>query len=657
MDAPDDLLVGDLMVTALGQHAETALDSEIILLGYLSPLSHQQIVLKQHRGAGAWQLTPAAVGGIEFQDCLLSRHGTLTLPRLQGGLLAVVSHAWSGMLELTTAGGSKRLDLFSEKPRAMLIDTTDGKMWDFDAQEVLHLRETFINAMNDESLVDQRDSGSPRQFPSGSAVLTGAPHQAAVQDRHLGMVAIRPLGTGSDASCDELVCIVEVEPIAGFFAELSRLSGVGDWKLERVDATVSNGRLAMSGRNGELRLQAAASGSISLLAWAHGGLAEIEIFGHKRLIDLYSAETQLRRIQFDEVPRHAHVSLAETESERRLQSRRDFYTAAVRCLDPNTPTALYVPRWKGVAASTRNLFTQTLPFPENVDDHPADISAEDIKFLSNLLLASGCRHFVISGGDLFWIDVIRRVQWDNPSIRFDLLWHSNYLQMGESHDWNLFKNWLRAISDGLVTKVAVVKSGLEKLLGRLGVNAIFIPNIIRSDPSTILYSGDSDLVGIWLSGSSSYRKVPFASLLALKSLDNVRLIGAGFDDESLAMTTEMKIPRGEIWRQPLPQEALIRHIRRTSLTLYVTLSECSPMLPLESMHAGVPCLVGANSHLFRSNPYLYRMLVVESPLSPQAIARQARNALAEGPAIIDAFGEYSRCEHQQAAEALSRFLS
>jgi hypothetical protein len=145
--------------------------------------------------------------------------------------------------------------------------------------------------------------------------------------------------------------------------------------------------------------------------------------------------------------------------------------------------------------------------------------------------------------------------------------------------------------------------------------------------------------------------------LAVKSLKGMRLIGSGFDDDSFAMVTEMHIPHEEIWREPLPQEALHRNIQRTGLTFYITLSECSPMLPLESMHLGVPCLVGPCSHLFRASPYLYKMLVVENPLSSETIAKQARSALREGRQIIDAFIEYACLEQAQAARGLAQLLS
>jgi hypothetical protein len=646
-----------VLITALGQKSGAARDTEVILVAYLSPLTRQQLVLSQHVGDSGWRVRPATVRDVQFSDCLLSRKGEIVLPRLQGGVIAAISHPWSGVIEINSGQCIKQIDLYSEVTKTILIDMGDGATRDFDAKEVLRFRSSFLDATSDLSLADQREQGEPRQAPLVSAIVTRPLPEQARTPSSLGWVIIRAVGARAELSSDELVSIVELEPVAGVIAELGRIDTDSNWAIKSQRSPAGMPLRALTSRNGELTLRAAPDGSVVFLRGPDAGFVDVEIFGITRRIDLYAREAKTLRLQFDE-DRLPVFSATPTATPRETDTEaREFYAACLQHIDPSLPTGLYVPRWKGVASSTRNLFQQTMPFPPTAEGHPSEVTPEELRYYARVLLASGCRHFVISGGDLFWISIIRRVQWEDPRIRFDLIWHSNYLQMGEAHDWNLLKNWMGAINDGLVTRVAVVKSGLELLFRRLGIDTLFIPNIIRKHGTQIAYNGAHDTIGIWLSGSSSYRKVPFASLLALAALPGMRLIGAGFDDVSLAMVTDLKIPRGEISRQPLPQEALYAQIQKTGLTLYVTLSECSPMLPLESLHLGVPCLVGANSHLFRDHPYLYEKLVVESPLSPECIATKARGALADGEQVIQAFGEYRIAEERLAADAVARFLS
>ncbi|MBV8526080.1 MAG: hypothetical protein JOY71_28885, partial [Acetobacteraceae bacterium] len=133
------------------------------------------------------------------------------------------------------------------------------------------------------------------------------------------------------------------------------------------------------------------------------------------------------------------------------RAERAFYEGVLARIDPSEAMALFVPRWGGVAAATQCLFTQAVPIPATATQHPDELGATDIASYANLLLASGGRHFVISGGDNFHLALIENVLQRDSRIRFDLVWHSNYLQMGEEHAGGLLWRWLRAHEDGLIT--------------------------------------------------------------------------------------------------------------------------------------------------------------------------------------------------------------
>jgi len=91
--------------------------------------------------------------------------------------------------------------------------------------------------------------------------------------------------------------------------------------------------------------------------------------------------------------------------------------------------------------------------------------------------------------------------------------------------------------------------------------------------------------------------------------------------------------------------------------LYVTLSECSPMLPLESFALGVPCLVGPSSHLFRDDPWLAPRLVVEDPLNSALIARKLDRLIAEREAVIAHYRDYARSELAQAKRGIESLVA
>ena len=63
------------------------------------------------------------------------------------------------------------------------------------------------------------------------------------------------------------------------------------------------------------------------------------------------------------------------------------------------------------------------------------------------------------------------------------------------------------------------------------------------------------------------------------------------------------------------------------ITLNVTLSECHPMLPMESYRLGVPCLMSRTSDLFIDAPDLYELTTVDQADNPEAIAGAAARLL------------------------------
>ena len=92
------------------------------------------------------------------------------------------------------------------------------------------------------------------------------------------------------------------------------------------------------------------------------------------------------------------------------------------------------------------------------------------------------------------------------------------------------------------------------------------------------------------------------------------------------------------------------------LNLYVTLSECCPMLPLESLAEGVPCLLGPNSHLFDDSAYLHSRLVVDYPERNEIIAHYIRQALAEREDIVAAYRRWAPKYWMRSQQSVVEFL-
>jgi len=174
---------------------------------------------------------------------------------------------------------------------------------------------------------------------------------------------------------------------------------------------------------------------------------------------------------------------------------------------------------------------------------------------------------------------------------------------------------------GVVGGVATVKVGVARSMRSLGHDVTHVGNRVPAldtiEPATV---ADGINVGI-------FTQILAAHLLGWRPfvMDDPHVPYLSRND----LTICGELPRDEF----LPIQAAM------DITFNVTLSECHPMLPMESYRLGVPCLMSRTSDLFIENPDLYELTTVDRADNPDAIAEAAERLLtnrAEAVAMANA---------------------
>ncbi len=302
--------------------------------------------------------------------------------------------------------------------------------------------------------------------------------------------------------------------------------------------------------------------------------------------------------------------------------------------------------WLGVGASTRHLFDHVLPMPGELPD-PWQVAGE--------LADAGVEHLVLSGVTPDLLAVARSLRAARPGARVDVLWHGNYLQAREDYAWDMLQAALEAARDGLVHTVGVVKAGMEQWLAGLGVRSALVLNYVSEIPiAPSTPDPDGPHFGLW-AAAEGYRKLPYAMLAAASMIEGAVVYSTGLSARAQSFAEVAGLDfRSEGLMAP---EELPERIRRTHLTLYVTQSESAPMLPLESLAAGVPCLIGPVSHYFEGAFDLHSRLVVPYPDRADVIAEHIREALDERDGIVAAYRGWAPGYNERARESVRRFLA
>jgi hypothetical protein len=112
----------------------------------------------------------------------------------------------------------------------------------------------------------------------------------------------------------------------------------------------------------------------------------------------------------------------------------------------------------------------------------------------------------------------------------------------------------------------------------------------------------------------------------------------------------------QILDKPVDQQLMKFHLSQMHLNLYVTLTECAPMLPLESLSVGVPCLMGPSNYYFDDHDYLRERLIVPQPDDAGLIAHYMQRALEERSDIIAAYKKFAPDYKRLAMQSLADFV-
>lgn len=306
------------------------------------------------------------------------------------------------------------------------------------------------------------------------------------------------------------------------------------------------------------------------------------------------------------------------------------------------------PEWRGIRRSLENhCSSQYL-----LEDH---VTPETALAHADFLVEKGAKKLVYGALPLSYSHLIRCIHQRHPKIEQFITWHGSYLQSNEDYNWESFKGALCLCREGSVKRLGFVKKGMEKLVSRLDIEAVFYSNFVDQIPSTssVPEAGGPHL-GLWAI-APIWRKNPYAMLAGAAMIPNACLHVRG-QDERVREFAELFSIRLSSNASPLEMSEVEAEMKRMHLNLYITMSECSPMTPLESLSAGVPCLLGPNSHLFEDNRELFDLLVVPFPDRSDVVTDYITCALEEREGIVSKYASYAVEYNARAKQEFAQFI-
>lgn len=308
------------------------------------------------------------------------------------------------------------------------------------------------------------------------------------------------------------------------------------------------------------------------------------------------------------------------------------------------------PQWRGIRSSSQELF-------EHCYFSADDITPQKAHYLTRLFVEAGVRRLVVQGFPPSYEILLRHIHKHARHIDCYAMWHGSAMQFDSDHEFFGFKKIIALAREGIIKRVGFVKYGDAEVCAKLGVAAAFVMNFVKKIPETPSrpnYADTDRHVGNWTLWHD-WRKIPYAQMEAVALLPHAVLHMTAYSRRVKELANFLGIKRC-FRTSPVPQQDMAEHLASMHLNLYVTQSECAPMLPLESLAEGVPCLFGPNNHYFMDDDYLRSRLMVAYPETPRIIAEYMERALAERDAIISAYRRYAPSYNEQARQSVRDFL-
>lgn len=312
------------------------------------------------------------------------------------------------------------------------------------------------------------------------------------------------------------------------------------------------------------------------------------------------------------------------------------------------------PNWVGMSHVAEDMLGGYVPIR---DIHT--FKQREIDEIARMIIDANKSSLIFNGLVAGWDRVIEAIKQADESTKIKILYHGGDVRLARPGDYTSFMKILGLHNMGLVDQIGFAKKQQAEFYKSKGYRAKFVANNVHiNNPSKYKRverskAANAISIGLYCSGDVEWKnvfnQVAAASLVDGAELDVVPInqMVAGYADKIQARVTgsDKILPRGE----------LLTRMAGNDVNLYVSFAEASPLLPLESMELGVPCVTANNHHYWTDTP-LEEYLIVDRPDDIMAIHSQVEKALKNRVKIMKLYKEWKAGYNTVSKKSVEDFI-
>lgn len=207
-------------------------------------------------------------------------------------------------------------------------------------------------------------------------------------------------------------------------------------------------------------------------------------------------------------------------------------------------------------------------------------------------------------------------------------------------------------------KIAFVKKSMYEFYKKKGYNVEFLMNTLTLDAAKFISEENDERtegtrIGVYASGDRWVKNF-YNQLCAASLIENAKVECTPLVTKTLQFAEIIHLDvTGE--GKPMPREKLLKKMAGNDINLYVTFTECAPLIPLESFELGVPCLTGKNHHYWEGTE-LEKYIVVDAADDVNEIYDKIMMCLENKEKILELYREWKKEYELEAQTSVRKFL-
>ena len=329
-------------------------------------------------------------------------------------------------------------------------------------------------------------------------------------------------------------------------------------------------------------------------------------------------------------------------------NRLDNTLKTIRSKEKKPYLVLHNDSWFGVTSATKELFKNTVSCRELY-------RKKDIKEIAEAIKQTRTKQVIFSAMSEGWPKLVEMLHKIAPEIKLKVFWHGSMSQVLDSYGWKMHKEIMRLCRKGYIFAFATCKESLYNFYRAQGINVYFITNSVEMQKQRRNASKENKIkIGLYAASPSNWRKNMFSQMAAVSLIKDAVLDIVPLDEVASGFAKSIGV---DVTGEPnnISREMLFERMSGNDVNLYVTFSECSPMLPLESLEAGVPCITGDNHHYFKDTA-LEEYLVVSQEDNPETIKEKILVCMKKRNEILKMYEEFRDKNNRDSQNDVRKFL-